>query len=340
MKAIDLFCGAGGFRLAMRALGIECVFASEINPTAAAVYADNFGEAPAGDITAIRPADIPPCDLLTAGFPCQPFSAAGLKLGFEDRTRGTLFFDLCRIIAARRPKMLLLENVKGLVTHDAGRTLQTVLGALRALGYRAHWQVVDSARYGLPQERERFYCAAFDRDVPFAFPQPAFPTRYLRHALDPDADADPRLALSPFQRARLDYHFAHQRFPGAPVLHADWPHAPGSARARLGVFSRTLPNGRVRFFRGDGFQIQHLLFCHRDYFANTLLASASPILLHDLRRRLSAREMKRLQGFPDGFRLPDSLSAAQRLLGNAVSVPVATAIIRAMVHAYARAAPR
>lgn len=336
-KAIDLFCGIGGFHLALQRCGVETVFASEINAEAAATYATNFNLTPHGDITKINAEDIPPFDIITAGFPCQPFSTAGLQMGFEDKTRGTLFFDVCRIAAARRPKMILLENVKGLVNHDRGRTLRTILESLDALGYSAYWQIVDSLRFGLAQQRERFYCAAFDRNIPFLFPQYALPPKYIKDILDPAADGRADLKLTPHVNARLDYHFAHARHPHDRVAHLDWKHRPGSHREKAGVYTKLLRNGRLRFEMGDGFPIQNYLFCAVNTCATTLLSSISPVMLHDLRRRLSPLEMRRLQGFPDDFKMSDKPATAQRQLGNAISVPVAAAIIEEMIKAYERA---
>lgn len=338
LKAIDLFCGIGGFHLALDACGVQTVFASEINRQAADTYFNNFGLRPDGDITKVNPCDIPPFDIITAGFPCQPFSTAGLKRGFEDKTRGTLFFDVCRIAAARRPKMILLENVKGIVRHDGGRTLRAILDCLQEIGYTAHWQVVDSIRYGLAQQRERFYCAAFDRDVPFLFPQFAKPPKRIKDILDPAADGRPDLQLPASVNARLDHHFARAKAPYVRVPHPDWRSVPGSCSDRIGVFSKLLRNGKLRFELGNGFPIQRYLFCSVDTPANTLIADPSnPIMLHDLRRRLSPLEMRRLQGFPDGFKMSENPNAAQRQLGNAVSVPVVASIIEGMIKAYERA---
>ena len=156
-KFIDLFAGMGGFRLAFESHGCTCVFSSEIDKFARETYYNNFGEYPNGDITRIESKDIPDFDILCAGFPCQPFSIAGKRLGFED-TRGTLFFEVARIIKDKKPSAFLLENVKGIVSHDKGNTIQVIENTLKQLGYKIKWKVLNALKYGVPQNRERWYC--------------------------------------------------------------------------------------------------------------------------------------------------------------------------------------
>lgn len=186
LMGIDLFCGIGGFRLAMQDNNVECVFSSDIDKFAQQTYEANFHEIPTGDITKVAAKDIPQFDILAAGFPCQPFSYAGEKKGFEDTTRGTLFFDICRILEYHKPAMVFLENVKGLVSHKNGETLATVIDNLKKLGYHPHWQVLSSLDYGLPQKRERWYCVAFRENVPFEFPKPMGGHPTLRDIVDLD----------------------------------------------------------------------------------------------------------------------------------------------------------
>lgn len=173
LKAIDLFAGIGGIRLGFQqAFGenIEFVFASEIDKYARETYYANFGEEPFGDITQIDEKNIPPFDILLAGFPCQAFSVAGHRKGFED-TRGTLFFDVMRIASFHKPKLIFLENVKGLVGHDKGKTFKVILETLKELGYSVKYQVLNAKDYGVPQNRERIYMLGFlEDDVAFEFP--------------------------------------------------------------------------------------------------------------------------------------------------------------------------
>lgn len=161
---IDLFAGMGGFRLAFEAHGCTCVFSSEIDKFAKDTYFNNFGEYPSGDITKINSEEIPDFDILCAGFPCQPFSIAGKRLGFED-TRGTLFFEVARIIKEKKPSAFLLENVKGIVSHDKGNTIKVIENILKHLGYKIKWKVLNALKYGVPQNRERWYCIGIREDI-------------------------------------------------------------------------------------------------------------------------------------------------------------------------------
>lgn len=151
---IDLFAGIGGFRYSFEKSGCKCVFSSEIDEACQNVYEKNYGDKPAGDITKIEASEIPDFDILCAGFPCQPFSICGKKMGFED-TRGTLFFEICRIIKEKQPKVVLLENVKHLTKHDEGRTFKTIIATLEELGYNVSYEVLNSKDFGVPQSRER-----------------------------------------------------------------------------------------------------------------------------------------------------------------------------------------
>ncbi|MDX4047986.1 DNA cytosine methyltransferase [Aliarcobacter skirrowii] len=172
LKAIDLFAGIGGIRLGFQeAFGknIEFVFSSEIDKYAKQTYYANFGEVPYGDITKIDEKDIPPHDIILAGFPCQAFSIAGKRLGFED-TRGTLFFDVARIATYHKPKLIFLENVKGFLNHDKGNTFKVVKQTLEDLGYKVYSKVLNAKDFGVPQNRERIYIVAFLDNVDFDFP--------------------------------------------------------------------------------------------------------------------------------------------------------------------------
>ncbi len=164
MKIIDLFCGMGGFRLAFEKWGCKCVFSSDIDKFAQETYKLNFNEQPYGDITKIKSTDIPDFDILCAGFPCQPFSIAGRRLGFED-TRGTLFFEVARILQEKKPKAFFLENVRGLANHDKGNTVKVIMQTLNDLGYTATAKVLNAKDYGVPQNRERWYCVGFRKDI-------------------------------------------------------------------------------------------------------------------------------------------------------------------------------
>lgn len=166
VRFIDLFAGIGGIRIPFDELGYQCVFSSEWDKAACVTYAANFGEHPHGDITKIPEKDIPPHDLLLAGFPCQAFSIMGKMQGFAD-TRGTMFFEIERILAYHKPSVILLENVKQLTTHDKGRTFKVILSRLERLGYFVKWKVLNALDFGLPQKRERVIIVGFRNERDF-----------------------------------------------------------------------------------------------------------------------------------------------------------------------------
>ncbi len=170
---IDLFCGIGGFHLALSSLGAKCVFASDINEKACQVYESNFSLKPGGDITKIKCKDIPSHDILCAGFPCQPFSISGNKKGFDDKN-GKLFFEIIRIARYHKPKLIFLENVRNLEVHDSGKTLITIKQQLNSIGYYVYVSVLNASDYGIPQARKRLYIVAFRKNLKvkaFDFPQ-------------------------------------------------------------------------------------------------------------------------------------------------------------------------
>ncbi len=332
-KAIDLFCGIGGFRLAMQYCNVDCVFSSDIDKFAQQTYYANFNEIPVGNIKLVEAKDIPKFDILTAGFPCQPFSYSGGKAGFEDETRGTLFFDICRILDFHKPPMVFLENVKGLVSHNKGETLKIVIDSLRNLGYFPHWKILSSLDFGLPQKRERWYCVAFRSDIEFQFPQPVCGNPILRDIININ-DKSPKLSLSEFELNRIDYHFAHCN-EAERVEHDNSKYRPNTKKGKYGVFSYQKPDGSLRFHVGDKAktQIQEAFYACLDTYAPTIIANRTP-KLWDLRRRLSVLESKRLQGFPDDFLMPVSDCQALKQLGNSVSVPIIEKIMFNMIEAY------
>ena len=330
-SGIDLFCGIGGFRLAMQDNGVKCVFSSDIDHFAQLTYKENFGETPTGDITKVEAKDIPPFQILTAGFPCQPFSYAGEKKGFEDQTRGTLFFDICRILEYHKPPMVFLENVKGLVSHNNGKTLEIILENLRQLGYFPHWKVLSSLDYGLKQKRERWYCVAFRKDISFDFPPKIEGKPVLRDIIDLD-DHNPALTLPKFELDRIDYHFAVAH-PGERVQHDNSKYAPNTKKGKYGIYSFQKPDGSLRFHVGDRAktQIQEAFYSCLDTYASTIIANRTP-KLWDIRRKLSVKESLRLQGFPDDFKMPVSDAQAYHQLGNSVSLPIIKLIMERMIY--------
>lgn len=332
-KGIDLFCGIGGFRLAMERQNVKCVYSCDIDKYASITYQANFNDNPLSDITKVKERDIPSFDILTAGFPCQPFSYAGLNKGFEDTTRGTLFFDVCRILEYHKPKMFLLENVKGLVSHDKGKTLNTIISRLSHIGYNIHWTILNSLEFGLPQKRERWYCVGFIEDVPFVFPKGEKSKNTLRSIIDWE-DTNTSLKLTDFELERIKYHFQRSK-QQIRVSHDNSKYAKNTKKGKYGIYSFQKPDGSLRFHVGDKAktQIQEAFYACIDTYAPTIIAGRVP-KLWDIGRRLSVLEAKRLQGFPDNFLMPVSENQAYKQLGNSISVPVVEAILHSMIETY------
>lgn len=329
---IDLFAGIGGFRLAMQKLGGTCVFSSELDEAAKQTYFENYGEVPFGDITLPETKKLIPkkIDVLCAGFPCQPFSYSGQKMGFEDKTKGTLFFDVCDIIKERQPQAFFLENVKGIVSHDKGKTIETIRNILTdELGYDIHESILSSLDFGLPQKRERWYCVGFKKKTNFTFPEGTKSGSTLRDIVDLENN-DPSLKLPDFEIKRIKYHFEHAD--EIRVKHDNSKYAPNTKKGKYGVFSFQKPDGSLRFHVGDPAktQIQEAFYSCLDTYAPTIIANRTP-KLWDIERKLSIRESARLQGFPDSFRIPVSDAQGYKQFGNSVSVPVLIEIAKNMV---------
>ncbi len=339
MKFIDLFAGVGGFRIAFENLENDCVFSSEINSSCQKVYKTNFGELPYGDIKEINPKDIPDFDILTAGFPCQPFSLCGKKEGFEDETRGTLFFDIAEILKVKRPPMILLENVKGIVTHDKGNTLSIINKVLDELGYTVYTKVLNTYDFGLPQYRERWYCVGFLKPIHFEFPVGIKKGSTLKDVVDIHHHADELL----FPQKELDMiNFHFENYKETPrVKHSNSHCNPKSKKGRHGIYSFLKPDNSLRFHTGDRAksQIQDDYYVSISGVAPTLIATRAP-KMWDLRRHLSVLECKRLQGFSDGYDFSDvSIKVAKKQLGNSVSIPVVQAIASNMLYYYKSDSP-
>ncbi|WP_083254764.1 MULTISPECIES: DNA (cytosine-5-)-methyltransferase [Exiguobacterium] len=338
LKFIDLFAGIGGFRIAGEENGMNCVFSSEIDKFACEVYKNNFNEYPYGDITKIKASEIPDFDVLFAGFPCQPFSYAGQLQGFEDEIRGTLFFDIIKILKEKEPAMFLLENVKGLKSHDGGKTLKTILEHLEQLGYDVHWKVLNSLHFGVPQSRERWYCVGFKREVSFEFPTPSNLSVALKDIIDFSENDNPALKLSDFELSRISHHFNVCPLDSdiqIRVEHDSSKYNKNTKKGKHGVYSYLKPDKSLRFHVGDfaKTQIQEAYYCNLNSYSPSVIAARAP-KLWDLKRHLSDRECARLQGFPENFKLATSSVQAKKQLGNSVTVPVISKIIKNMILSY------
>jgi DNA (cytosine-5)-methyltransferase 1 len=323
---IDLFAGIGGMRMGFEAAGGRCVFTSEWNPFAGRTYAANFGEdhAIAGDIREQDEDSIPDHDVLLAGFPCQPFSIAGVSKknalgrphGFACATQGTLFFDVARILAAKRPRAFLLENVKNLVSHDHGRTFAIIRQALQdELGYTISWRVLDAACF-VPQHRERILIAGFRGPCPFSLDALTLPItrpllRGVLHPEDGSEPPEPPYTLPPRGAVNPKYVLTQHLWTylqAYAAKHRAAGNGFGFGLVDAGTTARTLS---ARYYK-DGSEI---------------LVSRGPRCTP---RRLTPRECARLMGFPDTFRIPVSDTQAYKQFGNSVAVPVIAFVAKAM----------
>ncbi len=296
-KTIDLFAGIGGIRLGFEAFGCKNVFSSEWDKAAQAMYEANFGEKPFGDINKISPVDIPDHDILLAGFPCQPFSIAGKGLGFAD-TRGTLFFNIEAILEAKKPQAFLLENVKRLTTHDNGQTFGVILEKLKNLGYTVYHKVFNSLDFGLPQKRERIYIVGFLNPIQFKFPKPLGYYKPLTEILQNDNEIPKTYFLSDELKQK---RFASVK--GNPPIPSVWHENIGGNISALPYSCALRAGGSYNYLVVNGI------------------------------RRLTDREMLRIQGFPDTFKINIPYSQARKVAGNSVSVPVIKAIAGEMIKA-------
>lgn len=308
---IDLFAGIGGIRLAFEQVGGKCVYSSEWDKYCQQTYYANFGEKPDGDITKVDAKDIPEHDILVAGFPCQPFSIAGVskkvsmgrKTGFEDKTQGTLFFDVCRILKEKRPKAFMLENVKNLKSHDKGRTFKIIEESLAELKYKVFYDILDGQNY-VPQHRERIIIVGFDMkrygdDVNFNFDiTPTKPKQVMRDILEKEVDE--KYTLSDKLWTYLQNYSAKHKAVGNGF---------GYGIAPLDGISRTLS---ARYYK-DGSEI--LIAQNRK----------NP-------RRLTPRECARLQGFPETFIIPVSDTQAYKQFGNSVVVPLIADVAKLIIN--------
>ena len=310
LSFIDLFAGIGGFRIAFERNGARCLFSSEWDSMSQKTYLANFGEIPVGDITKIPSPKIPDHDILLAGFPCQPFSIAGISkkrslnrpVGFKDLTQGTLFFDVARIIADKKPRAFLLENVKNLRGHDKGRTFRVIEKTLRdELGYDIHYKIID-AKSLVPQHRERIYIVGFKNPVDFIFPTLPEKGLHIRHILEE----------KPAQKYTLADHLWNY-LKSYAEKHRTKGNGFGYGLTDLDGYSRTLS---ARYYK-DGSEI----LIPQD--------GKNP-------RRLTPKECARLMGFPEDFNIVVSDTQAYKQFGNAVVVPVIECLARSIINCLIR----
>lgn len=298
-KFIDLFAGIGGIRIGFESVGGKCVFSSEFDEDACKTYTANFGEHPSGDITKIESKDIPDFDILLGGFPCQAFSIIGKREGFANETCGTLFFEIERILKEKKPAAFMLENVRNLTAHDKGNTFKTIKEHLEALGYTVYAKVLNALDYGVPQKRERIFIVGFLEPISFNFPEPISKEnrKSLTDILEKDVDKK-YYVKDRIRESRLE-RLKDKNYPKPYISHENMsgsitPH-PYSSALRAG-------------------------------------ASANYILIND-ERRPTEREMLRIQGFPDDYKIVVTYGKMKKQCGNSVAVPVIKAIAREMINA-------
>jgi len=318
MKFIDLFCGIGGFRIAFENAGGKCVFSSDIDKFACETYHNNFSEFPLSDISMINEKELPDFDILCAGFPCQPFSIGGLRKGFQD-TRGTLFFDIERILREKQPEAFILENVKGLVNHNNGKTLDVIVNKLGSrinfkenfnkfedcLDYDLHFKVINSKDFGVPQNRERIYIIGFKKKSTFNFPF-SNSEKKLTEIIDYSV---PNNTISKILNYNIDLHLEdHKKYLEIKSLEY--------------LLAYEVRKSRCTF--------------RYDNLAPTLTAKMGtggnnvPVLVNQ-RRKLTTDECLRIQGYPEYFKIKPNNSQSYKQIGNSVSVPVIKSLAKEIV---------
>ena len=292
---IDLFAGVGGMRIAFETAGGKCVYTSEWDSNAQKTYEANFGEIPDGDITKVDESKIPDFDVLLAGFPCQPFSTIGQRAGFKHKTQGTLFYDVLRIVEHKKPSAFLLENVKGLVSHDSGNTLKIILDSLTSIGYQVQYKVLDAADFGVPQYRKRIYIVGFDtnrfnEEIQFYWPKPQ----------------KKKVGIGRFIETGIEGHSI-------------------SKHLQKSYFDK-IDDGRPQIITPESdFPVKTLVSTyHKIQRLTGTFVKDGPTGV----RLLTANECKAIMGFPKNFKIPVSRTQMYRQMGNSVAVPVVKAVAK------------
>lgn len=309
-RIIDLFSGIGGFRIAFSNHGCSCVFSSDIDKLARETYFNNFGEMPSGDITKINENDVPDHDILTGGFPCQSFSIAGKRLGFDD-ARGTLFFDVARIIKAKQPKAFLLENVSGLISHDSGNTIKTIESILQDLGYTFSWSLLNAKDYGVPQNRNRWYCIGIRNDIAkninldkkklhkMVFPDKRKLSYGLKDIIDTKSSY-PEYSVTKRAKENIEKRIS------------DFRDSDRYDQKNYIIANNVRPS-KVSYSSSD---ISPCLTAKMGTGGNNV-----PIVV-ELSRKLTETECLKIMGFPTWYKIKPNNSQSYKQIGNSVVVPV------------------
>ena len=316
MKFIDLFAGMGGFRIALERSGLRCVYSSERNKYARLTYEHNFGELPDGDITKVVISNIPNHDVLCAGFPCQSFSVAGKQRGFND-VRGALFFDVVNIIRIKKPKVIFLENVRNLGTHDNGRTFQIIKNTLEGLGYNIFYKVLNSSHFGVPQNRQRIFIVGFKNsllDKDFSFPEPVHKLIFLEDVLE-------KKVSKQFFIDREDIIYKKNHLLNNAYL---FEKKKLLKPIRVGTISKGGQGERIYSPKGHAITLSA--------YGGGIAAKTGAYLINNKVRRLTPRECLRVQGFPEDYNFPEEITTAQvyKMCGNSVTVPLIEKIFKSI----------
>ncbi len=309
-KFIDLFCGLGGFRLALESYGAKCVYSSDINEAVANVYKNNFGDNPLSDITKVNEKDIPQHDILCAGFPCQAFSISGKQRGFED-TRGTLFREVVRIASYHKPELLLLENVKNLEKHDGGNTFSVIKETIENAGYNMYWKVLNASNYGVPQARERIYMVCIRKDCDnnlFQFPKAIISKKCVNDILINNGEEKKYII-------NKQYTLNNNRQENIFKIY-DKP-------VRVGTVNKGCQGDRIYDPYGQAITLSAE--------GGGTGAKTGLYLINNEVRKLHPRECARLMGYPENYKISESTNQALKQFGNSVVVDVLQYIVRNII---------
>ena len=310
LKYIDLFCGIGGFHQALSSFEACCVFSSEIDECAKAVYKANYRKEVAGDITRIKESDIPSHDILCAGFPCQAFSISGNQKGFDDE-RGSLFFEIIRIATVHKPKIILLENVSNLAKHDNKKTLKTIIDMLETIGYNVYYEILNASDYSIPQQRKRIYFVCFRKDLEilnFNFPPKEKSQICLKDIILPDSETQQYVIN------RKDIVFNNAEI--SADIFGDFPQEP----IRIGTVNKGGQGERIYHEKGHAITLSA--------YGGGVGAKTGLYLINGKVRRLAPCECARLQGFPDTFIIDKNQNQAYKQFGNSLVVDVVQKILQ------------
>lgn len=308
---IDLFCGIGGFRLALESFGAKCIFSIDNNKQAVKTYDTNFNSNSYGDITLINEEDIPKHDILCAGFPCQAFSISGKQKGFED-TRGTLFFDVVRIAEFHKPKILFLENVGNLMNHDKGRTFKIIKKTLRSIGYNVYYDILNASKFGVPQSRKRIYIIAIRKDIDnhnFKFPQETDELISIKSVLLPNDECEEFML-------KKEYKLDHGKIKKFNKIQ--------NKPLRVGTVNKGGQGDRIYSENG------HAITLSADGGGNG--ARTGLYLIDGKIRKLHPRETARLMGFPEDYIINPSINQAHKQFGNSVIVDMIQYIVKEIIN--------